>query len=526
MTRENTQIGDLLKTITNTGIWQVGLEGILEEKVTKNMESEKLARATKWGIRVFTTAALAATAWGCKNGWIPVDSTPDPTASTEIVPPTEASIALGSLNEIVSQVEKTAIIDSLPEDRPESKYGNDGTSVFKIDTENTSSKFVMYELTDEEVQNGIAVMLDGQIVVQNVALYTEREDSEGNKSWVRLIAVTVPSGEEEDGKNIVWVYDEKGFPTEGNQEVNLERPVLSYPIPNTTDQVLFSPLLPADPNPIVGWDGFNPFYVDIQGSIPGAFKVNANTTRIETPTPEVIAIPEYPVIPQEITANLPAKWNVVQETGTWYIVDQSTNSKIYRFPEAAEKWQKRNDVTVGETTYEGWIKDEASTEILTGKDAGMELIQIKNHSGGYSSLPTGFGYLKSYREVEIRYEQEKMDLSFVTFVYFLKDKKFLTIDFSADTALVERTGVDISQSLGKRFSVVVLVPPNGDFFSSDLVSKITDSNKFNKLRQQINCYGRGDFISATELFDILNSRQTEYLDLTFRLIVDQFSVPQ
>ena len=522
MTRENTQIGDLLKTITNTGIWQVGLEGILEEKVTKNMESEKLARATKWGIRVFTTAALAATAWGCKNGWIPVDSTPDPTASTEIVPPTEASIALGSLNEIVSQVEKTAIIDSLPEDRPESKYGNDGTSVFEIDTENTSSKFVMYELTDEEVQNGIAVMLDGQIVVQNVALYTEREDSEGNKSWVRLIAVTVPSGEEEDGKNIVWVYDEKGFPTEGNQEVNLERPVLSYPIPNTTDRVLFSPLLPADPNPIVGWDGFNPFYVDIQGSIPGAFKVNANTTRIETPTPEVIAIPEYPVIPQEIAANLPAKWNVIQETDSWYIVDQSTNSKIYRFPQNAEKWQKRNDVTIGETIYEGWIKDQGSKDVLSGEVTKMERVKIEKtgSSKDVDLITIQPGYLTGYEIVEISDGVETMDLLFFKMRYFLDNGKILNLDFSADKINLEKRGLpNLNETLGKLMYVRVTMP-GGDSYLEKTVELATSYNKFNKLQKEFFIFTDTGWVKAEELLNELNNPSVEWMNLMFKLRVD------
>lgn len=293
MSKENRETGLLTRT-TNSRIWQVGLEGIMEDKITKNMDNEKLARATKWGIRVFTSAALAATAWGCKNGWVSVDSTPDPTTSTEIVPPTEASIARGSLIEIVDQVEKTAIINSLPENRPQAKYENERTDVFKIGTTNTTSKFVMYELSDEEVQNGMAIIFDGQPLIQNVALFTEKTDLEGNTSWVRLIAIAVPSNESETEKSIVWVYDEKGFPTQENENVSLNRPVLSYPIPNTTGKVLFSPLLPADPSPIEGWDGFNPFYVEIQGNIPETFNVNANITHIEIPTPEATATPEAP----------------------------------------------------------------------------------------------------------------------------------------------------------------------------------------------------------------------------------------
>jgi len=510
----------LLKSITNSRIWQVGLEGILEEKVTKNMNNETLARATKWGIRVFTSAALAATAWGCKNGWIPVESTSIPTTTTENVPPAEASIARGMLNEVADQIEKTAIIDSLPEDRPQAKHGNEGMDVFKIDTENTSSKFVMYELTDEEVQNGIAVILNGQTVIQNVALYTERKDSEGNKSWVRLIAVTVPSGEGGDGKSVVWVYDEKGFPTQGDQEVNLNRPVLSYPIPNTTGRVLFSPLLPANPNPIIGWDGFNPFYVDIQGNIPGTLKVSANIAHVEVPTPEATATPEYPVIPQEIMDQLPEQWEVLQTGNTWYIVDQSTNSNIYRFPEAAEKWQERHDVTVGETTYEGWIKDQGQKEVTTGEATWMDKLRVStDNEYSTTNLSIAPGYVTSYQVIEITDGQNKMNLLDFTMRYFYKEGDFQDIRFLGNQKLVE-SKITAKQALGKRYWLRVATPIKTSF-TEKFISKASESINLNPLEKVVMFSGE-KWVNIEMLVSQLQNPNNSLLDLANKLLVEDW----
>lgn len=516
MSKEN-RAAELLTRITSTKVWQVGVEGILEDQVTKHMDNEKLAKATKWVIRVGAATSLALSAWACKNGWIPIDLTPSPTTSTETVPPIETEIAQGTLNEVVDKAERTAIIDSLPEDRPEAKYGSEGMDVFTIDTESTSSKFAMYELSDEEVKNGIAVMLDEQILVQNVALYTERKDSEGNTSWVRLIAVTVPSNENGVEKNIVWVYDENGFPTQGDQKVSLDRPVLSYPIPNNTDRVLFSPLLPADPSPIIGWDGFNPFYVNIQGNTPGSFKVNANTTQIEVPTPEVTSKPEYPAIPQEIIDKLPPKWEVVQTAGTWYIVDSANQTNIFRFPESAEKWQERHDVTVGETTYEGWVTDEGSMEVSLVNKAGMEYNSVDNLQRGISALNMGWGYLKEYQNVEITDGQEKMDVLFFTMQYLLNNNEVLTINYRADKKFLGRGGFDAKKSLGQLFNITILIPTNRVAFSDELMKDVVEAYKFNKLQQKF--YQAGHWIDLGDVLNKLNNPPSDYLDLTVGSVV-------
>ncbi|KKP48062.1 MAG: hypothetical protein UR39_C0002G0165 [Candidatus Woesebacteria bacterium GW2011_GWA1_33_30] len=508
----------MIKDILNSRLWQVGLEGILEDKVTKNMDNEKLARATKWVIRGVTATSLAFSAWACNNGWIPVDQTSEPTPTTEIVPPIEVITAHGVLTEITNPIEKAKVIDSLPEDRPKAKYGDNGTDVFQITTTNTTSRFAMYELSDEELRNGVAIMLDDEILIQSVALYTEKTDLDNKTTWERLVAVTVPLPEDSSKKNIVWLYNEDGFPTEEFQVVKTERPVLAYPIPNTTGRVLFSPLL-SDTSLIQGWDGYNPFYVDIQSGMPGGFKVSANITHIETPTPE------YPAIPQEIMDKLPAKWNTVQTAGVWYIVDQSTNSNIYRFSEGG-KWQERHDVTVGETTYEGWIKDHGQKDMIAGENVRMDKI-ILGRIDKYQVdiLPIPHGYLTEYQIVEITDGSEKMDLAFFTMRYFYDGGKTLDILFSADNkSIMEGSGyeVDLSKELGERYDVNALMPM-GQSFSETAISTFSINTKTDGLRKQIKYYGSGEWFKAQDLLAQLQNPQVDTLDLRFKILISYLS---
>ena len=251
-------------------------------------------------------------------------------------------------------------------------------------------------------------------------------------------------------------------------------------------------------------------------------------TRTPTPAPTTTITPTpTPSLPPEIAAalpdDLPASWEAVQAGDTWYIMDNSNNANILRYPVGAETWQTRHDVTVGETTYEGWLTDEASTEVVPSIKAGMEYIRITNKPMGYSQLTTGAGYLKQYQVVEITDGQEKMDLLFVTMQYLLNNDQILTIDFSADKKLIERYGFDASKSLGQLFNVQVLMPTDGESFSDEFKSTVTGLQNYSKLQQKINYYG--DWIKPNDLRNLLTYPQGDYLNLTGRLVVSLFSQP-
>jgi len=254
-------------------------------------------------------------------------------------------------------------------------------------------------------------------------------------------------------------------------------------------------------------------------------------TRTPTPAPTTTITPTpTPSLPPELLASLPddlpASWEAVQAGDTWYIMDNSNNANILRYPVGAETWQARHDVTIGETTYEGWLTAEASTEVAPTIKAGMEYIRIKNYTRGYSSLVTGFGCLTKYQVVEItdgQEKQEKMDIDFFTMQYLLNNNRILTIDYQADNKLVGRRGFDITQNLGELFNVLVLVPTNGDFFSDEFISTVNELQNFTKLQQKINYYG--NWIMPNELLNLLNNPPGDYLDLRFRVSVDQFSQP-
>ena len=155
--------------------------------------------------------------------------------------------------------------------------------------------------------------------------------------------------------------------------------------------------------------------------------------------------------------------------------------------------------------------------------SNMEYITIKNQPGGYSSLSTGFGILKEFKDVEITDGQEKMVMTFIKMQYLLHNNQFLTIDFSVDKKLVERAGFDISQGLGELFNIIVLVPTNGGSFSDELISLGVELNHLSKLQQKVTY--SGDWIKPNDLRSLLNYPQGDYLDLTGRVFVDHFSQP-
>ena len=260
-------------------------------------------------------------------------------------------------------------------------------------------------------------------------------------------------------------------------------------------------------------------------------------TRTPTPAPTTTITPTpTPSLPPELLASLPddlpASWEAVQAGDTWYIMDNSNNANILRYPVGAETWQARRDVTITNettgviTTYEGWLTAEGSTEVTPTIKAGMEYIRIKNQPTGYSSLVTGFGCLTKYQVVEItdgQEKQEKMDIDFFTMQYLLNNNRILTIDYQADNKLVGRRGFDITQNLGELFNVLVLVPTNGESFSDEFMSSVTKIQSYNQLQQIINF--SGNWIMPNELLNLLNNPPGDYLDLRFRVNVDQFSQP-
>ena len=276
---------------------------------------------------------------------------------------------------------------------------------------------------------------------------------------------------------------------------------------------------------------------DVQLAVVGDGQIRKTVTSIDGQVKrfDLLVDPNLlaPSLPPEIAAalpdNLPASWEAVQAGDTWYIMDNSNNANILRYPVGAETWQARHDVTITNettgviTTYKGWITGEGSTEVTDGKNARMDLNRIANMPGGFSSLATGVGYLKQYQVVEITDGQEKMDLLFFTMKYFLYNDQILTIDFSADKKLIERYGFDASKSLGQLFNVQVLMPTDGESFSDEFKSTVTGLQNYSKLQQKINYYG--DWIKPNDLRNLLTYPQGDYLNLTGRLVVSLFSQP-
>ena len=259
-------------------------------------------------------------------------------------------------------------------------------------------------------------------------------------------------------------------------------------------------------------------------------------TRTPTPAPTTTITPTpTPSLPPELLASLPddlpASWSAIQDGDTWYIADNANHANISRAPAGAETWQVRRDVTITNettgviTTYEGWITAEGSTEVTDGINARMDTIRIANFPDGSSMLGTGIGSLKEYKVVEMTDGKEKMNVIFFTMQYSLNNNLILTIDFSADEKLVGRRGFNIAKSLGKLLNVKVLVPTNGEFFPDEFRAAITKIQNLNKLQQEFLMIG--DWIGPNKLLNLLQNPSDDYLDLRFRVNVDQFiRIPQ
>jgi hypothetical protein len=245
----------------------------------------------------------------------------------------------------------------------------------------------------------------------------------------------------------------------------------------------------------------------------------------ETPVPPTAtamptATPEYPAI-NSPDIKLPANHSENKINGVWYIVDNDTKTAIYRFPEGAQNWQARNDVTIGETTYEGWVTFEGSAEITGGVPAKMDANRSSDMPGGYSSVDTGVGYLIYVKEIEAVKGPETMVVTYFTMQYNLPDGRILLVDHQADRKKVERRGFDISKSLGKPFNIVVLVPTKGGSFPDELKARGVELNKLNGLQQEFGYHG--GFIDPNDLLSLLNNPpESNYIDLTSKVSVGSF----
>ena len=250
--------------------------------------------------------------------------TPTPETAPTIAP--ETKVTSGELSMITDQAKRQEIISSLPKDRPDAEGGDQNIETFKINAGGTDFNFAMYNLTQDEIANGVVIETtdaNGKKtdIVQSVALYSQIVDYSGKASWTRLIGIDVPqtdpSGKTEHG--IIWVYDTKGFPKPPNlpvigtdpsgksivdtskaPTVDLSRPVLAYVVPpQSPNKISFAPLT-SEPSQMVKFDTPKPLDIKVGESSPNeiqispvVFKFTSENTgapvsavTTETPTPE------------------------------------------------------------------------------------------------------------------------------------------------------------------------------------------------------------------------------------------------
>lgn len=244
--------------------------------------SDRLSWITKNIIRGGTAVAIGASAWSCYNGNASSETQPLNRGNSTEIDPTQtefAKITSATFESVVNSETKQSIINSLPENRPQSNGVED---VFSLKVGDKKFNFVMYELTDEEINNGVTIEnSEGIKTVQSVATYTEIEGYDGVKSWVRLIGIT----SKPDDPSIVWFYDSNGFPTE-EREIDTKRAVFGYSI-NSKDNILYQPLITV-PTSIPGYDYTQALPVILNGEIPVAMKVQAMLLRPEVQPSESI----------------------------------------------------------------------------------------------------------------------------------------------------------------------------------------------------------------------------------------------
>ena len=180
------------------------------------------------------------------------------------------------------------------------------------------------------------------------------------------------------------------------------------------------------------------------------------------------------------------------------------------------------DVTIGETIYEGWIKDQGSKDVLSGEVTKMERVKIEKtgSSKDVDLITIQPGYLTGYEIVEISDGVETMDLLFFKMRYFLDNGKILNLDFSADKINLEKRGLpNLNETLGKLMYVRVTMP-GGDSYLEKTVELATSYNKFNKLQKEFFIFTDTGWVKAEELLNELNNPSVEWMNLMFKLRVD------
>jgi len=209
-------------------------------------------------------------------------------------------------------------------------------------------------------------------------------------------------------------------------------------------------------------------------------------------------------------------------------MDNSNNANILRYPVGAETWQARRDVTITNettgviTTYEGWLTDEAGTEVATGEITRMDKVRFGRLGNlDVNNLNILPGYLTDYQTVEITNGKEKMDLVFFTMKYFLNGDKVLNIKFSADKKFVDLMGFNLQMALGKKYGIACTMPIGNSFTEHDI--KNWDIYELSQFEKEIGFSGSGSWIDASALLRELQYPKSENLDLIFKLRVEYFS---
>jgi hypothetical protein len=245
----------------------------------------------------------------------------------------------------------------------------------------------------------------------------------------------------------------------------------------------------------------------------------ATFTPTFTPTPEATSTPKYPTIPPEIMEKLPQKWNVVQTDGTWFIVDSAKKTNIYRFPRLSKNWQERYDVTIGEVTYEGWIKDEEKTELVQGKRARPDLIVIDTRSK-YSmarfALPGG--YVEAYKIFEISDGNDRMEAVQLDMIYFNIGGVDLHVQLAASRKILEKDGFDVTKSLGSSIVIPVSTPLQSQFTDA-AINALVENSKLNTLEKDIVMAIDRNWLKAESLVSRLQHPSSTSISLGFDLFV-------
>jgi hypothetical protein len=191
------------------------------------------------------------------------------------------------------------------------------------------------------------------------------------------------------------------------------------------------------------------------------------------------------------------QWTLGADGHIWVTGANGVAQDSFRPDATGETWQARQDVTVGETTYEGWVTDQASTEVATGEIAQMDYVKFSRlgNLDNYT-MTVQPGYVEKYKVVQITDGTTTMDLLFLDMKYFYKNGKTLTVSFLADKDLVERGGFNVKNSLGKSYYASLGVPIGDSYSQSDIENGIRVYG-FSELASKFYFFGDGSWMKAS-----------------------------